>query len=178
MHARRRSHAALLLAGLLLAGCGGDSSEEGFGDEASAAADQGTVTIAGQDFTGGQVMTQLYAKLLESEGFTAKVKLVSTRDLYMPELQSGRVQVLAARHAPFARLVEPRQELADAHVDAVAEADVAAGAAGDVVLVRPFPPARIAVRRAQEHEHLLALAHLDAAHLHRASGGAEEGLHR
>ena len=94
MHALGRSHAALLLAGLLLAGCGGDSSEEGFGDEASAAADQGTVTIAGQDFTGGQVMTQLYAKLLESEGFTAKVKLVSTRDLYMPELQSGRVQVV------------------------------------------------------------------------------------
>ncbi len=94
MHGLRRGHAALLLAGMLLAGCGGDSSEEGFGDEASAAADQGKVTIAGQDFTGGQVMTQLYAQLLESEGYTADVKLVGTRDLYMPELRSGRVQLV------------------------------------------------------------------------------------
>jgi len=94
MHGLRGRHAALLLAGMLLAGCGGESSEEGFGEEESAAGDQGSVTIAGQDFTGGQVMTQLYAQLLESEGFTPKVQLVGTRDLYMPELKSGRVQVV------------------------------------------------------------------------------------
>jgi osmoprotectant transport system substrate-binding protein len=94
MHVLRRGYAAVLLAGLLLAGCGDDSSEEGFGEEESSAGDQGSVTIAGQDFTGGQVMTELYAQLLESEGYTADVQLVGTRDLYMPELRSGRVHVV------------------------------------------------------------------------------------
>ena len=47
------------------------------------------------------------------------------------------------------------QELADAHVDAVAEADVAARAADDVVLVRPLPPARVAVRRAEHRQQLV-----------------------
>ena len=97
MRGLRRTRACALLAGVLLtvAGCGSDSPE-GFGEEeeGDTATDQGTVTIAAQDFTGGQVMSQLYAQLLASEGYTPEVKLVSTRDLYMPELQSGRVQVV------------------------------------------------------------------------------------
>ena len=93
-----RTRAAAVLIGLALAasGCGGgDSSEEGFGTDAGTDAPaQGSVTIAAQKFTGGEVMSQLYAQLLEGKGYTSEIKIVSTRDLYMPELKSGRVQLV------------------------------------------------------------------------------------
>ncbi len=95
----RRMRTAALLLGVLLAaaGCGGGGGggggDAGFG-ASSSAADQGTVTIAAQNFTGGKVMSQLYAQLLESKGYDTDIKLVGTRDLYMPELQSGRVQLV------------------------------------------------------------------------------------
>lgn len=93
----RRTYAAAALSSALLAAtaCGGgsDTGTDSFGDP-SAGADQGSVTIAAQDFTGGKVMSELYAQLLESKGYSTDVKLVGTRDLYMPELEGGRVQVV------------------------------------------------------------------------------------
>src|SRR5450631_970815 len=53
---------------------------------------------------------------------------------------------------------EPRDELADAHVDAGTEADMAAGSAGNVVAVGIVPSSRIAVGGAEKHQHLFALA--------------------
>src|SRR4051812_6751093 len=41
--------------------------------------------------------------------------------------------------------LEPGDELADAHVDAAAESDMAAGAAGDVVAVGTVPAPRVAI---------------------------------
>src|SRR5438128_1871037 len=74
--------------------------------------------------------------------------------------------------------LEARDQLANAHMDAGAEADMARRAAGDVVAVRVFPAARIAVGGAEKHQDFLALADGVAAKLDLARGGAEEGLHR
>ena len=71
----RRTYACALLAGALLtvSGCGSDS-EEGFGggEEGDASADQGTVTIAAQDFTGNCqplcLVVMKEAELLATEG--------------------------------------------------------------------------------------------------------------
>src|SRR5206468_301165 len=73
---------------------------------------------------------------------------------------------------------EARDELADAHVDAGAEADMAGDLSGDVIAVRPLPAARVAVGRAQEHQHLLPFGDHDTAEFDIARRGAEEGLHR
>src|SRR5882757_10497104 len=73
---------------------------------------------------------------------------------------------------------EAGNELADTHVDAGAVADMAGGAAGDVVSVGLIPAARIAVGGGEKHQHLLAFGDCGAAEFDVAGGGAEEGLDR
>src|SRR5262245_1741498 len=68
---------------------------------------------------------------------------------------------------------EAGDELAYAHVNARAIADMTGGAAGDVVTVGVLPAARIAVGSAEEHQYLPALADRVAADPDPARGGAE-----
>jgi hypothetical protein len=52
--------------------------------------------------------------------------------------------------------LDPGHRCADAGVYADAEPDVSAGASGDVEAVRVWPPAVVAVGRAEEQQHLRA----------------------
>jgi osmoprotectant transport system substrate-binding protein len=82
---------------LTAAACGGDSLEDdstASGGASSGSADKGSVTIGGQDFTEMQVMAAIYAQLLEGEGYKVDTKLVTTRDVYLPELSSGGVDIV------------------------------------------------------------------------------------
>jgi osmoprotectant transport system substrate-binding protein len=84
--------AAILLA---TAACGGDSledSEPADGDGGSA--DKGSAVVGGQDFTESQVMASIYEQLLENEGYSVETKLVTTRDVYLPELSNGNVDIV------------------------------------------------------------------------------------
>ncbi|WP_205472041.1 ABC transporter substrate-binding protein [Nocardioides sp. SYSU D00038] len=85
--------AAVLLAA---AGCGGDDLESGGdgGSGGSGSDDKGTVVVGGQDFTEMQVMAAIYEQLLEDDGYTVETKLVTTRDVYLPELASGGVDIV------------------------------------------------------------------------------------
>lgn len=84
----RRSFAAVLTAGALLlaAGCAGDdlASDEASEPTESAAADKGSVTIAGQNFPEATLVASMYQQLLENAGYTVETKLVDSRDAYMP----------------------------------------------------------------------------------------------
>lgn len=82
--------AALMLAA---AGCGGDSLEE---DDSGSdgGGDKGSVVVGGQDFTESQVLAAIYQKLLENEGYDVETKLVTTRDVYLPELAKGNVDIV------------------------------------------------------------------------------------
>src|SRR5690242_120342 len=87
---------ALLLA---TAACGGDSLEDSGssgddGGSSSGSTDKGNVVVGGQDFTEMQVMASIYQQLLENEGYTVETKLVTTRDVYLPELSSGNVDIV------------------------------------------------------------------------------------
>ena len=83
---------ALLLA---TAACGGDSLEDSSSsDGGGGSADKGSVVVGGQDFTEMQVMASIYQQLLENEGYTVETKLVTTRDVYLPELSSGNVDIV------------------------------------------------------------------------------------
>lgn len=83
---------------LAAAGCGGDSLEgDDAGDSPSSSgggSDKGSVVVGGQDFTESQVLAAIYQKVLENDGYTVQTKLVTTRDVYLPELSNGGVQIV------------------------------------------------------------------------------------
>lgn len=54
-----------------------------------------TVTIVGQKFTEGDVMTALYRLLLQKDGFRTEVRRLGAREIYLGPLEKGEVQVSA-----------------------------------------------------------------------------------
>ncbi len=85
---------------LFTAACGGDSLESSGTDTdggtaaSSDGAEKGDVVVGGQDFTESQILAAIYAKVLENQGFTVQTKLVTTRDVYLPELSNGGVDIV------------------------------------------------------------------------------------
>ncbi|MGH3472618.1 MAG: glycine betaine ABC transporter substrate-binding protein [Nocardioidaceae bacterium] len=58
------------------------------------AASKGTITLAAQAYTEMEIMAEMYKQVLQKAGYTVNVKLVQTRDIYMPLLENGSVQVV------------------------------------------------------------------------------------
>jgi osmoprotectant transport system substrate-binding protein len=79
---------------LLLAACGNGGSDALKGG--SSGGGSGTkVVIAGQAFTESEIMSEMYAALLQKAGFSPSIKTVQTRDVYTPLLEKGDVDVSA-----------------------------------------------------------------------------------
>ena len=77
---------------LLAAACGSDDGDDKV-SKADDAVDGGKVTIVSQQFPEADIMTELYAALLTNAGFEVSTKALATRDLYLPALQDGSVQI-------------------------------------------------------------------------------------
>lgn len=89
---------SLAAAGALLlatAACGDDleDPETGSGGDGGGG-DKGSVVVGGQDFTESQILAAIYQELLEGEGYEVETKLVTTRDVYLPELAGGDVDIV------------------------------------------------------------------------------------
>jgi osmoprotectant transport system substrate-binding protein len=113
---RKHRVLASLLAPIVLltvAACGGNDSLEDKGSS-SGGGDKGSVVIGGQDFTESQIMAEIYKALLEKEGFKAQTKLVTTRDVYMPELSNGGVDIVPDYLAGIADFLNTDKNGADA----------------------------------------------------------------
>lgn len=91
----RRSLAAVMVTPLLLVaacGDGGGTDALGEGDTADGGA-SGNVVIAHQDYTEMSIMAEMYAALLEAEGFEPSLRPVGDRAIYAGQLASGDVDV-------------------------------------------------------------------------------------
>jgi osmoprotectant transport system substrate-binding protein len=91
---RRVVVAAVAAPLLLVAACGdgGTDALDGSGDSADGGS-SGEVVIAYQDYTEMSIMAEMYAALLEAEGFDPTLKGVGDRAIYAGELESGKVHV-------------------------------------------------------------------------------------
>ena len=104
------------------------------------------VRIVGQNFTEADVVSQLYRALLDAAGFSATVRSVGGRDLYLAPLEKGTVQVAADSLSSTAEALGHRAGADDTSVS-IASPDVAAAfaqlqrVAGDAGLTA-LPPTR------------------------------------
>jgi osmoprotectant transport system substrate-binding protein len=85
MHARRSLAAVLAVGSLFLAtACAADSTGSDDETDSSGNAELGEIMIAGQNFPEATLMASMYEQLLADAGYEPTVKLVDSRDGYMP----------------------------------------------------------------------------------------------
>ena len=84
------------LALLAVSACGGDDDPLASDDDTGSAGggDKGSLVVGGQDFYELQIMASMYKLLLEDAGYSVDTKLVTTRDVYLPELQNGKIDIV------------------------------------------------------------------------------------
>ena len=96
MRMRRAAGMSLVVASLMVgAACANSSSSPNAGNPSSGGGgSKGTISLSGQDFGEMEIMASMYQQLLEHAGYTVNVKLVDTRNIYTPQLESGGVDIV------------------------------------------------------------------------------------
>jgi osmoprotectant transport system substrate-binding protein len=110
---------------LILTACGGESLEErdGGGSGGSGGEDGGrSLTVGGADFTEARIMAELYAQLLRDRGYDTSIETLESRELYEPELERGRIDVVPEYAATLAEFLNDQVNGTEA--PGVASADV------------------------------------------------------
>jgi osmoprotectant transport system substrate-binding protein len=93
MQIRRLLGVGLAAATLLAGTACSNGTSGGGGSDNNGSGDKGTISLSGQNFGEMQIMAAMYQQVLENAGYTVDVKLVDTRDVYEPQLESGAVDV-------------------------------------------------------------------------------------
>jgi osmoprotectant transport system substrate-binding protein len=82
----------------------------------------GPIVVGASDFTESQVLGTLYADVLTAAGFQASVQTVGNRELYLPALQRGEIQVFPEYLATVTDIINGQINGSDA--EGVASGDV------------------------------------------------------
>ena len=91
MHIRRTLGIGLAVASMIaLAACSNGTSDNSSNPTSSGSGNKGTINLSGQNFGEMQIMASMYQQILENAGYTVNVKLVTTRDVYVAQLDVGR----------------------------------------------------------------------------------------
>lgn len=143
MIATRRGSLALFAALTLgLSACGGGDS----GDEAAGGGTTGSpIVIATTNFTETKILASMYEQALEAKGVAAEVKELTTREVIVPALQSGEVQLTPEYLGSLTEFLNGKangpdaEQVATGDVDASFAAAQELAAAGDLTLLTPSP---------------------------------------
>ncbi|WEK61623.1 MAG: ABC transporter substrate-binding protein [Candidatus Microbacterium colombiense] len=78
---------------LVLSACGGNPLESP-SEGSSGSGDGDTIVVGSQAYYSNEIIAEIYAQALENAGFTVEKKLnIGQRDAYMPEVESGEINV-------------------------------------------------------------------------------------
>jgi osmoprotectant transport system substrate-binding protein len=84
----------------------------------------GTVVVGGANFTESTILATIYADVLNAAGFDASVQEVGARELYLPALRDGDIQVFPEYLSTFTEFLDDDEanQVASGDVDATLEA--------------------------------------------------------
>ncbi|WP_369206127.1 ABC transporter substrate-binding protein [Streptomyces sp. PU-14G] len=105
---------------LSLAACGGSDLEEKGG---SGGGGKGSLVIGSAGFTESEILAELYSGVLSEAGYKTSVKKVKNRELYEPELEKGRIDVVPEYAATMAEFLNAKKNGPKAEPVASPDAD-------------------------------------------------------
>ncbi|SJM51689.1 ABC transporter substrate-binding protein [Gulosibacter sp. 10] len=84
-----------LVGALALAGCASGDPLDAEGDGGGSGGDAGAIVIGSQDYYSNEIIAEIYAQSLEEAGFTVEREYrIGQREVYMPELEAGEIDLL------------------------------------------------------------------------------------
>ena len=84
----------------------------------------GPVVVGGSNFTESTVLATVFADVLNAAGFTATVQAVGNRELYLPALERGEIQVFPEYLATATEFINKQPEVNGPDAAPVASGDV------------------------------------------------------
>lgn len=70
--------------------------------------DEGTIVVGSQDYYSNEIIAEIYAQALEKEGFAVERNMrIGQREVYLPELQAGSVDLLPEYTGPLLKYWTP-----------------------------------------------------------------------
>jgi osmoprotectant transport system substrate-binding protein len=120
VHFRKLAVLAAVVPVVGLAACGSDDKLD---SGSSSDGDKGTVVVSGQAYTEMLVMGNMYEQVLQKAGYQTELKPVKTRDLYLPGLVKGSIQVVPEYLSSITDAVNQQVNGADAASPATADVD-------------------------------------------------------
>ena len=88
----------------------------------------GSITVGAANFPENQTVAEIYAAVLDASGFTAKVQTIGNREVYLPALEKGQIQVVPEYVGTLTEFLNKDQNGKDAK--AVASPDLDATVTG------------------------------------------------
>jgi osmoprotectant transport system substrate-binding protein len=122
-HTARRvlaTGSAVTALALSLAACGGSDLEKKGG---SGGGGKGSLVVGSAGFTESKILAELYSGVLSKAGYDASVKKVKNRELYAPELEKGRIDVVPEYAATMAEFLNAKKNGAKAKPVASSDTD-------------------------------------------------------
>jgi osmoprotectant transport system substrate-binding protein len=92
VHFRKLAVVAMVVPVIALTACGGGKKLGG--SSGGGGGSKGTVVISGQNYTEMLIMGSVYQQVLEKAGYKTQFKPVATRNLYVPGLEKGSIDVV------------------------------------------------------------------------------------
>jgi osmoprotectant transport system substrate-binding protein len=119
----RRTLAAVMAAPLLIVAACGEGGSQALGEGGTADGGAGgEVVIAYQDYTEMSIMAEMYAALLEAEGYEPSLRGVGDRAIYAGELENGNVHVAPEYASSMTEFLN--RDINGADAEMVAEPDL------------------------------------------------------